>query len=310
MKFLCRIINSLLLLCLLLQSNKICSQSRAPIFYVYEVKGNVGLQKSSGQEIFRINKSEFINEGEKIIINDENSELILFDKDTNYISLTKKGNYTTESILKYKKERLKDDVTIKYSSFFWRPFFKPAKLQSIENAEEIAKSSGGLSRGLIQIISPSANYQTSMDDLVFKWKKIKTAHVYSFMITDKDGKNYYRRILLDTQLLIHFHDSLPYGNRYRWSLGFVSSAVAEVEPFNGQFELVDEEKVLPVLQLNSPYSLEGVLRGLQYAALYEENGCIKKAYSVYKDLIQKNPDDKSLKALFNSFKKHNYIFEN
>jgi hypothetical protein len=310
MKLFYRIISCSSLILFLLPAKDVCSQSKWPLFCVYEVQGNVVLQKPSSAEISKIKKTQFINSGEIIMIKDDNSELILFDKDTNYITLNKKGSYTTDAVLKYKKEHLKDGITIKYSSFFWKEFFKPEKLSSLENAEEIAKSSGGVSRGLIQIISPSSNYQTSMDELLFKWKKINGAHVYSFVITDKDGKNYYRNILADTLLLVHFHDSLPYGNLYRWSLGFVSNTIAEIEPFTGQLELVDEEKILPLLQLNSPYSLQGVLRGLQYAELYEENGCIKKAYLTYKSLIEKNPGDKSLKALFISFKKNNYITEN
>ena len=166
------------------------------------------------------------------------------------------------------------------------------------------------SRGLIQIIAPSANYQTSMDELLFRWKNIKSAHAYSFMIIDKDGKSYCRKILSDTQLLVRFRDSLPYGKRYRWSLNFVSESIKETEPFNGQIELVDEEKIFPFLQLNSPYSLQGVVRGLQYAELYEENGCTKKAYVTYKNLVAKNPDDRSLKTLFSAFKKRNFILEN
>jgi hypothetical protein len=310
MKLFYQIISCIALVVFLLSAFNVSAQSRWPLFCVYEVHGNIVLQKTSSPEIIKIKKTQFIYSGETIFIKDENSELILFDKDTNYITLNKKGTYTSEAVIKYKKEHLKDGITIKYSSFFWKEFFKPEKPESLENAEEIAKSSGGVSRGLIQVFSPSANYQTSMDELIFKWKKIKAARVYSFIMTDKDGKNYVQKILADTSLVVHFHDSLPYGNIYRWSLGFVSNTIAEVEPVNGQLELVDEEKILPLLQLNSPYSLKGVLHGLQYAELYEENGCIKKAYSTYKDLLEKNPADKSLKELFLSFKKRNYIIEN
>ena len=301
--------SKIILFFLLIATGNVYAQQKAPIFCVYDFHGNVVLQKTSSSIIDAIKKAQFINNGEVIIIKDDNSRIVLFDKDANYITLNAKGNYTTDAIQKHKKEHIKDAAIIAYSSFFWKDLLTQQAAANPDTTGDSDKLSI-LSRGLIQIISPSSNYQTSMDELLFKWKKIKIARAYSFMITDRDGKNYYHKIFADTSLLIHFKDSLPYGKRYRWSLGFVSNTVEEVEPFNGQLELVDEEKILSVLQLNSPYSLQGIVRGLQYAELYEENGCIKKAYATYKNLIEKNPDDKSLKALFISFKKHNYIFEN
>ena len=94
----------------LLISKSICAQANAPLFYVYEIHGNVSLQNLTLPQNAIIKKAEFINNTETIVINNDTSGIILFDKNSNFFTLNKKGNYTTESILKNKKEHLKDEI--------------------------------------------------------------------------------------------------------------------------------------------------------------------------------------------------------
>jgi hypothetical protein len=301
--------NSFILsLSLCLISQYVCAQSPWPLFCVYDVHGNVILKKKlSPTESSQIKKTQFIYNKEEISLKDDDGQLILFDKDTNYITINKKGSYTTDTIIKIKKTHLKEGITVKYFSFFWDDFFKPMKSKNISDKEDISNSSGGVSRGLMQVISPAPSFQTSMDECMFKWRKVKDAQSYSFLMIGNDGKEYYKRIIQDTQLLVKFKDSLAYGNAYTWTIAFHGSTIQTEETASGQIELIDEEKVLPTLHANITDSLNGVVHDLQLADLYQENGCIKKAYSIYKELVKKYPADKSLKKLFDDFVRDNYI---
>lgn len=278
-----------------------------PVFRVYHVEGLIKY-KTSGQSPFKpIFKSVYLYKGDTILLLNDKADIILFDRDTNYIQINFKGKYSVAEIQKMQKTHMRDDITAKYARLLWEDVFKPANNGLNSDKEAIANSAGGVSRGLSMVIAPGLRYRTSMDKQLFRWEKISWARLYRLRMTNPSGADCYNQLTTDSQLYVHFKGPLTYGNTYHWTLEIIGEGSRTQDGENGYLELIDEKKVLPTISLRRVDSLPGLANELQWIELYEDNGCIKKALSVYLNLLKKYPNDRALKQLYYTFTKQNFL---
>lgn len=270
-----------------------------PLYRIYQVKGNVKLQKSGTAALQPASKSTFIYDGDKLIL--ENADVILFDRDTNYIRVMQNGQYSTKQIHDLEKIHAKDNITIKYIALLWEDLFKTEQRPGTFHADEVANSTGGVSRGLIQFISPGLDVSTSLDEQLFKWKKVNGVKTYTLAFYDENNTIVFIRKTVDTQLLVKLKDPLMYGKSYSWSLTISGKNFNNSPGANGHLTLVNEKETLPTIEMQSPDSLNGIVHELQLADLYEKSGCTKKALSIYESLVSNNEPDPAIQRLYNSF---------
>jgi hypothetical protein len=279
-----------------------------PLYCVYETFGNSTLKAADGKPV-PLKKGVYIYQGQTLQISDDKSRVILFDQDTNYITLDKKGEYTTEAIQKYKKEHLKDGITAKYSAFFWEEFFKPRASHDPSHTEEMARSSGGVYRGngALKVLTPAPDYATSYNRLPFRWRKLKGADSYTFRVTGQDGRESFEQITSDTSLMLRFPVILVRGDTSYWELRAEGAHLPAPAVVGGRLKWVDEYREVPKLNLPDNHDPGGLIRNLRLIELFEQNGCIREANSYFQISLAMDPGDRALKAIYRSFLKNNYI---
>src|ERR1700755_2446542 len=81
-----------------------------PAFGVYHTAGTIKCRSVRDGKTDAVIQHSWLYAGDKLMLIDNVSEIILFDRDTNYIRLHGKGTYTTADIEKMQKTHVKDNV--------------------------------------------------------------------------------------------------------------------------------------------------------------------------------------------------------
>src|SRR5580693_2705858 len=124
----------------------VLGQGQWPAFGVYHTAGPVKCIPARGGPAKPVIRYSWVYEGDRLLLQDIISELILFDRDSNYIRLHGKGGYTTADIEKMERTHVQDNITVRYLSLLWEELFRPGS-NSLMEKEKIAGSAGGVSRG-------------------------------------------------------------------------------------------------------------------------------------------------------------------
>jgi hypothetical protein len=272
--------------------------AQSPLYQIYQVSGNVKLQKAELSGLQEAKKNNFLYPGDQIILN--NAEIILFDRDTNYIRLRKNGIYSTAELEKIKKTHISDNITKKYCVLLWGETQNREHPGSI-GSEEFANSLGGVSRGLIQVTSPGPVLNTSASSQWFIWKKIPSASSYTFKIFNDDENQLFSKTLLDTQILISLQEVLEHERTYKWSISVEGKTYRDEQAFSALLTWIDEKKVFKTISTDVKDSLGGVIYELQLANRYEKAGCTTTADDIYRKLIANNSSDPAIKDMYKSF---------
>jgi hypothetical protein len=247
-----------------------------------------------------------VYEGDRLLLQDKISELILFDNDSNYIRLHGKGSYTTADIEKMERTHLRDNITVRYLSLLWEELFRPGKSSQPEK-EKIAGSAGGVSRGLPLVTAPRDNYLTSMDSLAFRWHPVPWGRKYVLQLQNVEGLLWKDCVAADTQLIVRFKDQLAYGKKYKWTIDIIGQSGRPQFGDSGNLTLVDEPTVLAQLTPLSADSLGGIISTLQRIERCENLGCTKRADELYRRLLTDFPHNSALHKLYWSFCRRNYL---
>jgi hypothetical protein len=281
------------------------AQGQWPAFGVYHTAGAIKCVSTRGGSTV-VHPRSWVYDGDKLLLLDAGAEIILFDKDSNYIRLAGKGTYTTDDIKKMQRTHVKDNITVRYLSLLWEELFKPGSAAAMEK-ETMSNSTGGVSRGLSLVVAPADNYQTSMDGQTFRWQRVAWATTYHLRLRGADGQPRYDSITADTQLYVRFTNRLPYGSSYTWSLDLLGGSGRTQSGATGHLTLVDEKTTLASLPPLPPDPLGDLDLDLQRAEQYENSGCINKANTLYHHLLAVYPNDSSLKELYFAFRRRNYL---
>jgi hypothetical protein len=281
------------------------AQGTWPAFGVYHTAGTIKCVSAKGGVAQAVLPHSWVYTGDKLLLLDNVAELILFDRDSNYIRLHGKGNYTTADIQKMQRTHVRDNITVKYLSLLWEELLRPGSASLIEK-EKIARSTGGVSRGLTVILTPRDAYSTSMDSLCFRWHRVNWAKKYFLRLRTPDGDIRFDSVLIDTEVVVHFSPRMPVGYTYIWSLDLVGGSGRLQFSDSSHLILIDESTVLPQVPALEADSLGGPAAILRRIEQLESYGCIREADALYQRLMADFPVDGALNELYFAFRERNY----
>jgi hypothetical protein len=284
------------------------TRAQWPAFGVYHTAGTIKCKSAHESQLQPVAPHSWLYDGDKLMLLDNISEIILFDRDTNYIRLHGKGTYSTADIRKMQKTHVRDNITVRYLSMVWEELLKPGS-GSLMEKEKIAHSTGGVSRGLSPILNPRDDYSTSMDLLCFRWHSIHWAHKYFLRLRDRQGQLLYDTITADTQAVVHFPGRIAYGNTYTWSLDLIGESGRLQFADSSSLTLIDESTALthfPAFTSDMD-SLGGIATLLQRIRQYEDIGCTRMADTLFHRLTNDYPQDLALNQLYIDFRRRNYL---
>jgi hypothetical protein len=279
-----------------------------PAFGVYHTEGTIKCASAHNHETAPVIQHSWLYEGDKLMLLDNIAEIILFDKDTNYIRLRGKGTYTTAQIEKMRRTHVRDNVTVKYLSLLWEELFRPGS-SSLMEKEKIAGSTGGVSRGISVLLAPRDGYSTSMEFLCFRWHSVHWARKYFLRIRDQQGQLRYDSVSPDTMAVVRFPDRFTYGNTYTCYLDLIGESGRLQFADSCHVTLIDETTVLPQLPIvtEDPDSLGGIVILLRRIQQCETNGCIRQADELFHHLTTGHSQDPALDQLYAAFRRRNYM---
>ncbi|HTR30892.1 MAG TPA: hypothetical protein VMH27_16595 [Puia sp.] len=263
----------LFLALLLIQGLRVSGQ--IPVFGVYFC-ADTRYSPGHGGGIVPLAPHTWLYANDKLMMPDNIAELTLFTRDTCYIRLLGKGNYTVAEIEKRPRIPIRDTMMIRYYSFFWQEKIKPAPFVT----RNMVNSSGNTSRSPNAtpfIFDPRPHYATSLDSIVFRWPNVSWARKYFLRLRGPDGHLVYDSVLTDTQTTVHFPGRMPMGNTYGWALDIVGEGGRLQFADSGHIALVDESKVLPQLPPVPIDSLGGMATILREIERDENAGCTRQA---------------------------------
>lgn len=287
--------------CLLLAAWPSAARSGKPLFLVYSVEGQAGYRATGAAIPHALMRNAPVFAGDRLSLTGTGASVILIAENTDYIRLNKPGDYDAETIQKMQRSQWKDDVSVKYFHLLWEEFFKPRPVTGHLDPATIAGSTGGVMRGSLQLLAPATVFRTSMDEQLFRWTGIPGATGYVFSLSDETRKTVLSRTVSDTVLLLVLKNSLHAGERYRWSLGYLSPKGSDSAVLSGELEWIDETATLAGLDLSLPDVVPGPVAMLQRASLLESAGCTKAAMESYERLVRNNPGDGALMTLQTDF---------
>jgi hypothetical protein len=277
-----------------------------PAFGVYHTAGTIKCVAAHGGATRPLTEHSWLYEGDKLMLLDNIAEIILFDRDTNYIRLHGKGNYTTADIKKIQRSHIRDNITVRYISLLWDELIRPGA-GTQKQKEQIASSTGGVVRGLSLVIAPRDGYATSMDSLIFCWHSVSWARKYFLRLRNPDGQLCYDSVIVDTQAVVHFPGRMTAGNYYTWTLDIVGESGRLQFADSNHIVLVNESAILPQLPPITPDSIGGIAVRLQQIEQYENASCTKQANDLFLQLTTDFPEDAALGQLYAAFRQRNYF---
>jgi hypothetical protein len=276
-----------------------------PAFGVYHITGNIKCAPAKGGGTKPVVSHSWLYDGDKLMLLDNISDVILFDRDNNYIHLSGKGTYATADIQKMQRIHVQDNLTVRYLSLVWDEVLHPSSGSQMDK-EKFVHSTGGVSRGLTVMLTPRDGYATSMDSVIFRWHKVSWARKYFLRLRTPDGDLRVDSVLIDTAAVVHFSPRMNAGNTFFWSLDLVGESGRLQFSDSSHIVLVDESIVIPQVPAPKTDSLGGVAAILQRIEQFEEFGCIRHADGLFQRLIADFPADAALDRLYAAFRERNY----
>jgi hypothetical protein len=288
----------------------LAARGQRPVFGVYSAAGDIKCVPARGPSRPVVSLA-WLYETDKLALLDNISEITLFDRDTSYIRLQGKGNYTIAGIEKMQPTRVRDTMIIRYLSFLWEDVIRPAPPASTGISHSTPPTQYHTpvapTRALSIIHAPRNGYATSMDSIVFSWHNVSWARKYFLRLRNPDGQLCYDSVLIDTQAVVHFPGRMPVGNSYTWALDIVGESGRLQFADSGHITLLDETTILPQLPPVIPDSIGGFALILQRIEQYENAGCIRRAEALFSQLTTSFPQDDALDKLYTSFRRRNYF---
>jgi hypothetical protein len=278
---------------------------QTPVFSVYFCV-DTRYSPGHGGGIVPLAPHTWLYANDKLVLPTNIAELTLFTRDTCYIHLQGKGNYTIPEIEKLPHHPIRDTMVIRYYSFLWQEKIKPLPSGPRNTVNTSPHSSSALNPTPF-VLDPRRNYNTSIDSLVFRWPNVSWARKYFLRLRSPDGRLVYDSVLTDTQAIVHFPGRMPTGYSYGWALDIVGEGGRLQFADSGHIVLVDETKVLPQLPPVPMDSLGGMATILREIERDENAGCTRQAESLLFRLYNDFPTDAALDKLYAAFKQRNYF---
>ena len=288
---------------ILLVTESLCVRAQWPDYGVYHTVGLVKCAPAKGGAAQVIRKGSWIYAGDKLLLTDASADLILFDRDSNYLHLRGKGSYTTADLQTLRRSHVQDNITCRYLSLLWDELFRPGE------GEAGTGATGGVSRGLSLVLAPAEDYKTSLDRILFRWQRVAWATGYRLKLNDSAGQAAFDSVVTDTQAVVRVRLPLSYGSTYRWSLELLGAGGRHQVGDTGRLALVDEATLLPALAAKvtppDPELSAGPNSELVLTEVFERQGCTQAALGVYRRLLKTSPDDKAIRVLYRQFQRRN-----
>ncbi len=279
------------------------TRAQWPEYGVYHTIGRIQCLRAKGGATQVLGKGSWIYSGDELLLADGIADIILFDRDSNYIHVKGKGRYTTVDLSTLQRSHVRDNITIRYLYLVWEELFRPGSDQSATG------STGGVSRGGSLMLFPADDYRSSLDRVLFRWQPVVWATHYRLRMTDDGGRLVYDSAFKDTQVIVRVRPPLSFGQRYHWALDLEGLDDRHQEGATGELQLVDEKKVLAGADdaIAEPDALPGLNTSLMRAEEYERLGCTRSANAVYLRLLSADREDMALQVLYREFRRRNGI---
>jgi hypothetical protein len=294
-----------IILCITLLTDARLTQAQWPDYGVYHTVGTVKCAPAKGGPMQPVSKGSWVYAGDRILLYDQTSDIILFTRDSNYIHLKGKGTYTTKDLQSMQRSHVPDNITARYLSLLWEELFRP------NSNGQTGGSTGGVSRGGSFMLFPPDNYLTSLDKLLFRWEPYAWATSYRLFILSARRRILYDTVIKDTQLIVPVRPPLQYGYSFHYSIQMLGDNGRRQQGAEGSFTLVDETLRIQQLQTAALDSTDTALThagpdsALMRAEQYEKQGCTRSADSIYLKLLAGDPTDLAVKALYREFRRRN-----
>jgi hypothetical protein len=306
---------SKLLLALVLTQG-LAARGQSPLYGVYYFTGNSRFNQAHGGSIQPLTTHTRIVAGDKLALLDNIAEVTLFTRDTSYIRVEGKGNYTVAQLDKMPRTRISDTIMVQYFALFWNDATHPGPAASSANTGPATSSANTVhaaapySKSIV--LAPRAAYVTSLDSLIFRWNHVTWARKYFLRIRSPDGQLCFDSVVADTQAVVHFPGHMPAGNSsegnsYAWALDIVGESGRLQFADTGHIVLVNDFAIIPHLPTIPMDSMGGIAPILERIEQYEHAGCTKEAEAMFFRLTNDYPDDNALDKLYIAFRRRNYL---
>jgi hypothetical protein len=278
----------------------VCGQG--PVFAVYFNAGSIKCTPPRGGS-HPIEFHNWLFEGDKLSLQDNIAELILFCRDSSYLRLDGKGNYSVLDLEKMPRRHIADSVTLRYLSLLWsdaprpRPLTPPPPTAKSNIARPPLRP---YSSGAPLMISPHNGYITSLDSCIFRWRPVSWAQKYFLRIRSREGEIRFDSVLVDTQAIVNFAGKMPPG-AYFWALDLVGEFGRLQFGDSSHIVLIDEAPVIAQLPSLPEDSLGGIVATIRKIAQYEASGCTKSAAEMFRELAAVFPTDSALDKMYHAF---------
>lgn len=268
------------------------AHGQGPLFCVYFNAGNIKYIPVHNGPTRPLGFHNWLFNGDRIVLQDNIAELILFDRDSNYLRLDGKGNYTIADLAKLPHRRLSDSITVRYLSLLWNG----------------APRSAMYAPAAPFIPGPPRAYTTSLDTMIFRWGRTSWAQKYFLRIRSLRGDLLYDSVLADTQAFVNFAARrITPGNTYHWALDLIGISGRLQFGDSGHIVLIDEAAVYPQLPPLPEDSLGGIAAVLRKIEQYQAFGCIRHASDLFRRLDADFPTDEAIDMMYQDFLRRNYM---
>jgi hypothetical protein len=295
------------------------ASSQSPAFGVYFTAGNIKYIPGRAGETRPILLHDWLYQGDRITLVDNNAEITLIERDTSYVQLRGKGTYTIDEIRKMQHTRVHDTLITQYLSLLWAQVSQPAPTNRAAGTQTHSPANAGTparttpvpparpSPNPGAVLAPRPGYATTMDSLVFRWRSVYWARKYFLRLRDPDGRLCFNSVIVDTETVVHFPGQMTAGNTYTWTLDIVGESRRLQFADSNHIVLVNDSAVLPRLPPITPDSIGGFAALLQRIEQYENAGCIKEARDLFEQLTADFSQDPALDQLYFAFRQRNYF---
>ena len=290
-----------LLLCLLILVTCIVSKAQFPEYYVYSIKGTATIKQTNGKAVNV--KQHGLLYKQDILVLKTGTELTLVDIKSNFIVLSRAGNYKVTD-LKTDSNSKRDGLSKKYLKLIWNELLAPGKDYTVFKKESLTELSGSPSRGnkkCDNLIFPVDSMKTSEDTNYFKWRQTNDSGVYNFIIIDPEGKKLELPVR-DTQYTVRMSEAFgQQTGKYCWLVkgkeSFVQTSKSSTCESEAPvcFELITKEKEAQIVDSLGRKSLpRDLIRQLEIVTELEKVSLIYRAKKMYSNLVKSNPGDTAL----------------
>ena len=297
---------------LLLHVSAAPSFGQGPVFGVYFNAGTIKYLPAHDGAARPLVFHDWLAEGDRVLLQDNIAELILIDRDSNYIRLDGKGNYTVADLEKMPRNHVADSITLRYFSLLWTeaphssPHSPATKEKTLSGVNGRQHSAANLMPATPFMVAPRHGYSTSLDSLIFRWHRISWAQKYLLRIRNLAGEVRYDSVLVDTEAVVNFAGRMS-PDTYYWALDLVGASGRLQFGDSSHIALIDEAAVLPQLPPLPVDSLGGIATILRRIEQYEAFGCLRHASNLFQQLTVDFPTDGALDKMYQEFLQRNYL---